>query len=390
MRRRPTPSRFAGPPTWWLRRLLGAPLLIGALLSCSDSAPPPADTSVDRADMIAPDSSVDFGIADIAPRPDQPPAPAGPWIEAQSFTSVDLLEAAVIARDDIWIVGDKGEIWHYDGVGYSKAGSPLAATARLFTVACRARTDCWAAGREGPQPSDKMVLLRYDGSWRVLPSSTDETFGCIRLIGGDYFATTTSGRAVKRHDGERWAAVWQDLSGAVNTFCLGGTASDNIFVGGSVLTPFAGGSTPRPFALHTQGAGWSVIALPSPGPELPELSQTTNLLAPWVVGGDEAWFPMGRMALLRYAQGKLSEALLPGAAQGGVTTMMWGSSPADIWLIGSLRTPSGAQSRIFHYDGSAWTAHERTFDRAPRGIAGKRGHTAIIVGEDGLVLEYRP
>ncbi|MCA9668276.1 MAG: hypothetical protein KC503_21940 [Myxococcales bacterium] len=363
--------------------------LLGA--SCSDSAPPPPDSTVDAPDASTPDTLVDFGIPDLVPTPDTPPPPPGPWREVPAFTKADLIEASVIARDDIWIVGAGGEIWHFDGTTYRKASSPVGATARLFTVACLARGDCWAAGREGSGPSSKMVLLRYDGSaWTLVPSNADETFTCIRVVGSDYYATTGESRALVRWDGSAWQPQWRDPSGAVNTFCLGGISPDALFVSGSQLVQENGGTVTRPFALRRAGAGFSPIALPSPGPELPQLSQASALLAPWVLSADEAWLPMGRMALVHYVQGKLSETLLPGASQGGSTTMMWGFAADDIWLIGRFNGPSSVESRIFHYDGSAWTPHEVVFDRAPLGIIGKRGQTAIIVGEDGLVLRYAP
>jgi hypothetical protein len=80
------------------------------------------------------------------------------------------------SRSDVWLVGEKGRITHYDGSSFTEHVSGTDAT--LYGVWASATHDVWAVGGtpEGgtSQPND--VVLHFDGTgWS--PSPLPQTFG---------------------------------------------------------------------------------------------------------------------------------------------------------------------------------------------------------------------
>ena len=77
------------------------------------------------------------------------------------------------AADDVWFVGEKGHITHWDGTKLDEHASGTTAT--LFGVWAAARDDVWAVGGvpdSADAPND--VVLHYDGtSWK--PEALPET-----------------------------------------------------------------------------------------------------------------------------------------------------------------------------------------------------------------------
>lgn len=73
----------------------------------------------------------------------------------------------------------------------------------------------------------------------------------------------------------------------------------------------------------------------------------------------------------------------------GAATGVWGSSPADVYVIGSLaETPGGPRTgRIYHYDGSAWSRVTEFGEiPPPTGIHGTAHDDVWIALQDGRLL----
>lgn len=69
--------------------------------------------------------------------------------------------------DDVFVCGQGGAMWHWDGSALSSQPTGLGRAAPLFTVAGRAANDVWAVGGLG-----NAVALHYDGArWSPLPDA---------------------------------------------------------------------------------------------------------------------------------------------------------------------------------------------------------------------------
>lgn len=140
------------------------------------------------------------------------------------------------APDDVWIVGgddDAGEIWHFDGGGWSAAtlpeGTPLLVWVHGFSA-----TDVFAVGLDG-------AAVHWDGSaWSALDTGTEEdlwgVFGFsnddIWVVGGD---ADVGDPLILHYDGSAFAEVElpeeQNPRGATTLFKVWGIEDQLWIVG---------------------------------------------------------------------------------------------------------------------------------------------------------------
>jgi hypothetical protein len=134
--------------------------------------------------------------------------PTGRWTatEEQRF-SAPLNALAVIAPDNIWVVGDDGLLAHKTAAGWSVGAAPVASTSLRSIQMFGAGSEGWAAGYTAPAPESgalsTAVLLHYsDGAWHHDASVS----GDLR-IEGLHFAS-----------GGGWLAgnngIWRSTNGA--------------------------------------------------------------------------------------------------------------------------------------------------------------------------------
>jgi hypothetical protein len=119
------------------------------------------------------------------------------------------------AWNDIFAVGDSGQIVHYDGASWAAMASGTDES--LESVWARAADDVYAVGSAG-------TILHYDGAdWSSEASHvTDDLNGVWGRAGGTVFAVGNNGRIVVNDHGD-WVA---DVSGTTNALrAVHGTAT---------------------------------------------------------------------------------------------------------------------------------------------------------------------
>lgn len=157
------------------------------------------------------------------------------------------------APDDVWAVGERGTILHFDGASWNAVDSDREYT--LFGVWGAAQDDVWAVGGcvcsgscsvlrhfDGSTWTDvdaglsrilfkvwgtsaqdvyavgeAGAILRYDGAWAPMTSGTTERLITVSGRGAnDVWAVGGLGRGVVlHHDGSTWRSVGPDLVGGL-------------------------------------------------------------------------------------------------------------------------------------------------------------------------------
>ncbi|MGH9797184.1 MAG: hypothetical protein ACRD5D_03395, partial [Candidatus Polarisedimenticolia bacterium] len=129
----------------------------------------------------------------------------------------------------------------------------------------------------------------------------------------------------------------------------------------------------------------AVLAGPPPGwepvgPPVPPGYQIADL---WASGPNDVW-AVGQVDLLNRAifhYDGMSWTQVPTVGDRGILYSVWGSSPEDIFTVGS-------EGAIFHFDGIDWKQQDSMVPVHLRGVFGTGPDNVIAVGDAGTVLRY--
>lgn len=124
------------------------------------------------------------------------PSPIWGWVRFSSPTTEDLHGLAVVSGNDIWAVGSKGTILHWDGFAWTKVPSPV--TSELWAVTMIVSSgdngqavDGWIVGWDA-------TLLRWqNNTWTKVTSPVARDFVDVSVV----ISPTQSGGAIT----EGWA-----------------------------------------------------------------------------------------------------------------------------------------------------------------------------------------
>jgi hypothetical protein len=326
--------------------------------------------------------------------------------------------------NDVWAVGLRGTIVHWDGTGWVSV--PSGTVESLYAVAGTAPDDVWAA-------SDR-VMLHWDGvSWArsdsFVPGPQDRGgTGLAAISRTDALVATYQG--CQRWDGAAWNSTPCGVQGGRGIFAVG---SDDIWVVG--WTGYLGSTTA--YRAHWDGASWTTTSAAekrwgnivgtgpsdiwidgtmhfdgttwtetSCGPLFSAMSVSNNgalmgvnRLGIEYFSGNDGWLFLARTyvgwvgvggrdptnlfavgakgAVIRYDGSRWSGQDYPLPREDDNLSAIFGSSPSDIW--GS--TPRNGWR---HFDGRGWrsvdspqTAFATGFARAPNdaiAVDGDRRH----------------
>jgi len=203
----------------------------------------------------------------------------------------DASAVFTIAKNDAWIVGQKGDIARWNGSEWAAVRAPVLLT--LNSVYCARTDDCWAAGDgadDDVRPSDSSRLLHWDGkAWQ------ERRIGMsgIRALGGtasdDVWAAGPWGR-IQHFDGQRWASVSSPAQRTL--YRIRAAARDDVWATGD-----------DGLVMHFDGKAWCAAQ-----PTWPRIEDLSSVSAHelWAVSGEV--FLHWRAASLRPAS-KLSRDL---------------------------------------------------------------------------------
>lgn len=159
-------------------------------------------------------------------------------------------------KDDIWMVGEKGRITHWDGKAFKEHARPTTAT--IWGVWAASPTDAWAVagtpeGGAGDPSKPNDVVLHWDGqSWTQDPLPGAPLGRSLNKIWGsgpdDLYAVGEAGTVWHRKGGAWMLESDPPLAKGTLLTAFGCSATDVYAVGGSDV-------------LHSDGAAWSKVTI---------------------------------------------------------------------------------------------------------------------------------
>lgn len=268
--------------------------------------------------------------------------------------------------NDVWAVGAKGTILHWNGIAWQKVASPTSETLRSVAVA---RADlALAVGLNG-------TVLRWNGSvWSVVNAGTTNWFRAVATTPG---SNGNDGWAVADKYGVgmyyRWnGSGWTNKVGG-KTHLFGGemnglsllSANDGWAVG-SVVSGATGKLVGQ--IQHWNGSAWNSMTAPG-----------SPLYAIDMVSPTNGWTSGKNGTLARW--------------NGNEWTMCTASPTTnDLWGV-DLRTGDdgwavGSGGVILHWDGSTWTSVPSPVQFDLRSVAVVSANDAWAVGSGGVILRW--
>ena len=246
---------------------------------------------------------------------------------------------------DVFAVGMKGTIIHYDGTTWEQMDSGT--DAQLNDVWGTSANDVYACGYSN-------TILHYDGSsWNEM-DVVDTFYGYNAIWASASNDVYAVGDGIFHYDGTNWSDVTPEGS---TPLLLGiwGFSSDNVFAVGD------GGTI-----LHFDGSDWISMDTPIKKGRLDRLQCVWGNSPNHIIAGGETQLVYDGTSWNKF-EGTYNYGLHG----------MWGSSGADIFAAGS--------HYIMHLNGTRWE-HGEFFDVDD--VFGFSSSDVFAVGEYGLILHF--
>jgi hypothetical protein len=255
--------------------------------------------------------------------------------------------------DDVWAVGAKGAIGHYDGHAWTKADSP---TVKNLSGVGGSGREAWAIGDEG-------LTLHYDGiSWKVDAENKDETL--LGIWAGAKNDVWVSGinddvAVIRHYDGKTWDDA--DVGGATSLWETWGSSGHDVW---------AVGTDHRAQGFVLQGDGKHFERLPFEG---------GSLRAVWGTG-HEVWVAAYDGPIFKW-DGKTKKWSPSPSPPTDKLLGLWGASATDIWAV-------GLNGGAYHFDGEAWVKKATGTKEAIWAAWGFNASDVWFVGTNGTTLHW--
>jgi hypothetical protein len=254
------------------------------------------------------------------------------------------------AGDDLWFVGEKGLILHYDATGLTVVPSGTEQTLRGIWGS--SATSIWAVGHGG-------TLLHYDGlSWAVQtkPELTSSLYAIHGVDSTSVWAVGAKGTIIKRGIAG-WSTPVDPAPTAKYLYSVWVGAKNAVWAGGSSGT-----------ILKYDGQKWAVAA---------DTTTTSSLYALWGNSTNtEIWAAGTGGGLIRYADGTWASVGSP------TSKTIYNLSGVD---VDSLRLVTGG-GEIFRRSSSGWLTETSGIARELYGaVTNSKGNW--IFGKGGAILK---
>ena len=307
------------------------------------------------------------------------------WGGWRSFTVEDsgrVLSLWGSSNNDVWAVGERGLVLHYNGHQWGPVRD-AEATGDLLRVTGRSRRDVWAVGAR--------EVIHFDGAhWGRLPLPAGTTGRDVAGTWPDDVWVVGSG-GVQRYHGGAWASVDAQISAPTGVWSDG----DEVWVtgavtGGAAIARFAGGAwTTKQFPGSSLAGLWGErrdylwaygsITRIYDGADWKEprgrAARTLTLL--W--GSERGLFGFDGHTLMTYA-GRLWRTVTTPLAMRAA----WGTSVTDLW--------AASDDELQRYDGPGWITTEGRHHAPPIAVwAGDDAAWAVsgpdLLHNDGSTIE---
>ncbi len=295
-----------------------------------------------------------------------------------------VLNAVVaLSASDAWAVGDHGNvnrsrtlIEHWNGKAWCTVKSPDPASGEnvLNAVAAVSPSDIWAVGYSlSRAPHEHTLILHWDGTrWSTVPGpDPSRMFGnqleAVTAISpknawaaGGYVSTSHLERNLLLHwNGQRWRQEPISNSGPLNDGIdtLAATSSSNVLaLGHHDDATF----TPKTIAFRWNGRRWQTMS----GPKLGGAQDGGYLTGARSFSRANAWavghyFTTATLqSLIEHWNGRTWTLVThPNPSSGQNFSFLdgiAGTSPSNLWAVGSYQVNLVDQTLIEHWNGRSW------------------------------------
>lgn len=292
-----------------------------------------------------------------------------PWTSFDGGTTEDLFAIWGASASDIWAVGDKGAVVHFDGTSWKAADSTV--QTKLTSVHGTNASDVWAVGEDG-------TALHFDGAtWSAKKTGlSSEDLNCVWAVdasdvwavGGSLFG---SEGYVAHYDGASWSVTSKGRG-------LGGvwaSAKDDVWiVGGRTMAGEDG------VILHKTTGDFETIAS----------RQLMFLTAVMGNSASELWIVGGNLNTATTVTGDGTPTSWKGLDHrpGSMLTDVW-TRGDDVWVVGG----SGS-TNIMHARKGSKTGWEKIAppDGGPavNAVWGSDDGSIWLAGMGGTIRRHRP
>jgi hypothetical protein len=279
-------------------------------------------------------------------------------------TNAAIFGAYARTDTDVWAVGNAFGTagspppppiaYHSNGSAWSLVPTPnLGVNAGLFAVSASSATDAWAVGftNTSGYRGAKSLFEHWNGSaWSVVAgANAGSLVGVAALSSTSAWAVSSKG-VVVHWNGTAWTTVSTPQPNPSNPFgnqvrSMSASGPSDIWAVGTFTTP---SYTTAAYALHFDGATWSVVPMAQPTTGTPAIT-AVNALSPtnaWAIG------QTGTTTLGEHWNGK-SWSLMPAVSLSYPSmTAVTARSVNDVWAFGQ----SGGTPVLLHWNGTSWSS----------------------------------
>jgi MYXO-CTERM domain-containing protein len=288
------------------------------------------------------------------------PAPAGTPMSSPmptKLTTTQNLRSVWGSSDsDLWIVGDKGTIVHFDGRAWSDSNSGT--TEDLTGIYGTAPNDIWVSTQQGS-------VLHWDGAtWQVAVHMAQTTLLSIWASGPtDVWAVgiaTTDGDAglIRRWNGAKWETTI--VPNSTSVWSVTGMGPSEIWMAGSSQNSVTG------FVLRGNGSKFDAVGYAGP-----------SCRGVWVIAPNDVWVAPYQGAMQHYD----GSTWMAAPTTGGPLLRVTGSSSGEVWAV-------GLNGVILHYQGGSWSTPSSGTTEVLWSIWSNAPSSVWAVGNSGTVLRW--
>ena len=281
------------------------------------------------------------------------------WSLMPTLTKESLRSVWGSAAGDVFVVGLKGTIVHFDGtkpMGFPWWNAMTSKTSvHLTGVWGSAAFDVFAVGNSG-------VVLHYDGvTWSLGSSGSNSLTGVWSSGPTDVFAVGYNGQLL-HNDRNKTPYFWDKMTITKPP----PTMRDVWGLGKSAVYAVGDQGT----ILLFDGKSWKQM-----------ISNTTTMLSGVWAGNASSVFAVGDKGTIMMYDGTAWKQMMSNTSE--VLRAVWGTGPSDVYVVGN-------QGTILRFNGSSWSkmtsgTTEDLFD-----IWGSGPGNIFAVGNQGTILQFGP
>jgi photosystem II stability/assembly factor-like uncharacterized protein len=312
--------------------------------------------------------------------------PLTPWQNTSVPTTVgDVNAIASPASNELWAVGEGGQILHWQGKEWLPVASPTPAT--LFDIDFISPNEGWVVGGldiDG-DPYDinatyTGIILHWNGnSWTVVPQPTTGALRAVEAISANDAWAVGDGGTILHWNGQQWQTVSSPTT--LPLLSIDFVSPTEGWIAGGLVVDVDGIFTG--IILRWNGSSWTEIKT------TPYLLASIDMLSSsegWSVGGLVAGGPTGSR-MLHWDGVNWQEVPHP---TNEVLTEVSMASATEGWAVGSRYYPSDTpMPGLLHWDGQSWKQEEVATDLAEISVETLSANEAWVTGADGRMLRYR-